>query len=229
MHKYIRTLSRAVQDRSFSVIDFGMLVAGMTASATSWLVEDLKPFAPAISFAVASITIVSVVAWRLLRHATRLEAQPQMDTTLQAAAHYLAKGKWPKPDQFLVSPLQPNESEEDWRARVVELPGFNEATTALRFLRQAAVDGSLTVWARPQARRCFDMALNVDQDVLFKKLNPDHWDSYIIDPYHLALKPEQTYTVRKGSNWMKDSSVCSLMVSRDQVELLRARHSVLQA
>lgn len=227
MRGYFATMVNATRGHRLDFVDAAMLVAGCAAPIAAWLLPDLRSNAIVLLWPASAIcTVFGLTFWRLLRYANQLETRPRRDTSFVAAAQYVVTKKWQATDAAMLPAANSGESDRDWKIRVSTLPQYDDATEALRFLLQAAVDGSLTIWARPKARSCLQMNLSVDRDVLLKPLDPTHWDTHEIDIHCFTSAPDQIYTVRRGEMWMDDQSVCSLMVSKRQVELLCRQHAV---
>ena len=83
-----------------------------------------------------------------------------------------------------------------------------------------ASDGDLAVRARLNARKVFNVLLEITGDSLTRDLLRTHWQDYEVRPMQLAFKPEQVYTLRRDLPAMDDGSACSLKVHRSQVEKL---------
>ena len=100
------------------------------------------------------------------------------------------------------------------------MPNFETIKKAILRMRQAARDDRLKVWARMPAREAMNGILEVDETKLFEPVNPVHWSTYSIDELQMGWNPEQIYTALSPWSCLDDKSVCSIKVSKKQVEEL---------
>lgn len=147
-------------------------------------------------------------------------ASEMRDTWFQDAVFYVVNRRWPKDGETLTPKQQDGESFREWGARIERQPDYPLVGEALKVMRQAASDGDLSVWGRPNARKVYSIILEIVGDPLFQKVARTHWKTHEVNSRDLRFSAEQVHSVPYGAIGMDDGSVASLMVNRAQVERL---------
>ncbi len=205
------------------LIPLSIAVSGPVTSIITYFGGTLSGVDAVLPTIAAIVAALLLVSWWVVDYATLLDSEPDRDRWFQDAVFFLVRRRWPERGEKLLPPLSDGESVLDWRNRVRELPDFRAAEAALLRMRQAARDGRnhLQVWGRIPATHAMTDAYEVNEAILFTPLEPTHWESHIVDPLQLILRPEQLHTLTTEWSMMDDECACSLMVSKTQVEILR--------
>lgn len=233
----------AVGSEPLSPTQWGFSIYGLGSSRPLWgVVDHYWPAAQIMTtyawqipvWALAAVAAVRLLLapywmWSAQRDQTSaLEAKVndgtrnhRRDKWLQDAVFRIINGRWPGTSEKSLPQMRDNESTLDWKNRVRATPEYSKVENALLQIRQAARDGSLTIWALHSALTAMDINLEViDRQRLFEIVEPEHWSQYSINPEQMVFDKEQVHTLKGGWDPLDSGSVCSPMVSEAQIEQL---------
>ena len=134
--------------------------------------------------AFAAVVVAAYDIWAAERQrVVALERSQKSDEAdevwFQNAVFYVVHRRWPTNGETLFPHNPPEEGVVAWRLRVEASDEFPAITAALADMRQAASDGHLTVTAHLNARRVFNVNLQISGRHLFQSVPKDHWIDHV--------------------------------------------------
>jgi hypothetical protein len=193
----------------------GALVAAGAAFFITWIFTFIARFirAPVDLFHAEKYRADAAIKW--LDDFT----QPKRDTWYLDAVFYVANKRWPEAGERVLDDRLSTETPQAHIGSLKSRPEWAAAEKALAEMHQAAGDGRLAVWAKPNTRAVLRMDGTLEKEVLWEPVETSHWKTHRVYPNELLFAPQHVYTSTRVGGW--DSvSCCALRVCKGQVERL---------